>query len=169
VNVIPILDEINGKSSGHRRRGGHRWPWTGGCCVFSPTLGAQKHHVSQPFSGKHTGHYWTLLDQLGQNLKWFWNFWKGFSQLILESSFKIVVVSCCFICYVHSSKRWSISAKKVGCHKNLQPFTLAWNPNVARILPKSSNALWLHRIFRRMLMSPLKNNRTPHKPQDSPK
>ena len=113
--------------------------------------------------------YWTLLDQLGQNLKWFWNFWKGFSQLILESSFKIVVVSCCFICYVHSSKRWSISAKKIRCHKNLQPFTLAWNPNVARILPKSSNALWLHRIFRRMLMSPLKNNRTPHKPQDSPK
>ena len=65
--------------------------------------------------------YWTLLGQLGQNLKWFWNFWKGFSQLILESSFKIVVVSCCFICYVHSSKRWSISAKKIGVTRIYNP------------------------------------------------
>ena len=67
--------------------------------------------------------YWTLLGQLGQNLKWFWNFWKGFSQLILESSFKIVVVSCCFICYVHSSKRWSILHQRIfsmsPCHRVL--------------------------------------------------
>ena len=75
MNVIPILDEINGKISGHRRRGGHRWPWTGGCCVFSPTLGVQKHHVSQPFSGKHTGHYWTNWDKI---LSDFGTFGRGF-------------------------------------------------------------------------------------------